>query len=187
MIRLDLIGLAVYDILIVVCWIILLIARGLKPSQFKKMYTRVLVVFNIVAVLLVELAGALAGSGSARSAVAGKIRSKHPAPGLEAGDAVVPDTAMHPPAVQHHQRRASARSLDVKFLCQCRFTKAREAESASSRLSTSDGSWMADSVTRRREEPAGTVGGRMAVTQNPRWNNSLLSRSAAAASPTRMG
>lgn len=53
MIRLDLIGLAVYDILIVLCWIILLIARGLKPSQFKKMYTGVLAVFNIVAVLLV--------------------------------------------------------------------------------------------------------------------------------------
>jgi hypothetical protein len=52
-IRLDLIGLAVYDILIVVCWILLLIARGLKPSQFKKMYTRVLAVFNIAAVLLV--------------------------------------------------------------------------------------------------------------------------------------
>jgi hypothetical protein len=53
MIRLDLIGLAVYDILIILCWIILLIARGLKASQFKKMYTRVLAVFNIVAVLLV--------------------------------------------------------------------------------------------------------------------------------------
>ena len=53
MIRLDLIGLAIYDILIVLCWILLLIARSLKASQFKKMYTRVLVVFNIVAVLLV--------------------------------------------------------------------------------------------------------------------------------------
>jgi len=53
MIRLDLIGLAIYDILIVLCWILLLIARGLKASQFKKMYTRMLVVFNIVAVLLV--------------------------------------------------------------------------------------------------------------------------------------
>jgi len=53
MIRLDLIGLAVYDILIVLCWILLLIARGLKASQFKKMYIRVLAVFNIVAVLLV--------------------------------------------------------------------------------------------------------------------------------------
>jgi hypothetical protein len=52
-IRLDLIGLAVYDILIVLCWILLLIARGLKASQFKKMYIRVLAVFNIVAVLLV--------------------------------------------------------------------------------------------------------------------------------------
>ena len=52
-IRLDLIGLAVYDVLIMICWIILLIARSLKASQFKKMYTRVLVVFNIVAVLLV--------------------------------------------------------------------------------------------------------------------------------------
>jgi hypothetical protein len=53
MIRLDLIGLAVYDILIVICWILLLIARGLKPSKFKKMYTRVLAAFNIVALLLV--------------------------------------------------------------------------------------------------------------------------------------
>jgi len=53
MIRLDLIGLAVYDILIVLCWILLLIARSLKASQFKKMYIRLLVVFNIVAVLLV--------------------------------------------------------------------------------------------------------------------------------------
>jgi len=53
MIRLDLIGLVVYDILIVLCWILLLIARGLKASQFKKMYIRVLAVFNIVAVLLV--------------------------------------------------------------------------------------------------------------------------------------
>lgn len=52
-IRLDLIGLAVYDILIVLCWIILLIARGLKASQFKKMYIRLLAFFNIVAVLLV--------------------------------------------------------------------------------------------------------------------------------------
>jgi hypothetical protein len=52
-IRLDLIGLAVYDILIVLCWILLLIARGLKASQFKKLYIRVLAVFNIVAVLLV--------------------------------------------------------------------------------------------------------------------------------------
>lgn len=53
MIRLDLIGLAVYDILIVLCWILLLIARGLKASQFKKMYIRLLAFFNIVAVLLV--------------------------------------------------------------------------------------------------------------------------------------
>jgi hypothetical protein len=53
LIRLDLIGLAVYDVLIVLCWIILLIARGLKPSQFKKMYISVLAVFNIIAVLLV--------------------------------------------------------------------------------------------------------------------------------------
>ena len=53
MIRLDLIGLAVYDILIIICWILLLIARGLKPSKFKKMYIRVLAVFNIVALLLV--------------------------------------------------------------------------------------------------------------------------------------
>jgi hypothetical protein len=52
-IRLDLIGLAVYDLLIVLSWIILLIARGSKPSQFKKMYTGVLATFNIVAVLLV--------------------------------------------------------------------------------------------------------------------------------------
>ncbi|MBN2553380.1 MAG: hypothetical protein JXB06_11460 [Spirochaetales bacterium] len=53
MIRLDLIGLAVYDCLIVLSWIILLIARGLKAAQFKKMYTGVLVFFNIVAVILV--------------------------------------------------------------------------------------------------------------------------------------
>jgi len=52
-IRLDLIGLAVYDILIVLCWIPLLIARGLKASQFKKMYIRLLAFFNVVAVLLV--------------------------------------------------------------------------------------------------------------------------------------
>jgi hypothetical protein len=52
-IRLDLIGLAVYDILILLCWIPLLIARGLKASQFKKMYIRLLALFNIVAVLLV--------------------------------------------------------------------------------------------------------------------------------------
>jgi hypothetical protein len=53
MIRLDLIGLAVYDILTLLCWIVLLIARGSKPGQFKKMYTGVLATFNIVAVLLV--------------------------------------------------------------------------------------------------------------------------------------
>jgi hypothetical protein len=53
MIRLDLIGLAVYDVLIVLCWIILLISRGLKSSQFKKMYISVLAAFNIIAVLLV--------------------------------------------------------------------------------------------------------------------------------------
>jgi hypothetical protein len=52
-IRLDLIGLAVYDILIVLCWLVLLITRGLKASQFKKMYIRVLAFFNIIAVLLV--------------------------------------------------------------------------------------------------------------------------------------
>jgi hypothetical protein len=53
MIRLDLMGLAVYDCLIVLCWLLLLIFRGLKASQFKKMYIRVLAFFNIVAVLLV--------------------------------------------------------------------------------------------------------------------------------------
>ena len=51
--RLDLIGLAVYDCLIVLCWAILLIARGLKIGEFKKVYTRILVSFNVLAVLLV--------------------------------------------------------------------------------------------------------------------------------------
>ncbi|UCF97018.1 MAG: hypothetical protein JSV89_17855 [Spirochaetaceae bacterium] len=52
-IRLDLIGLALYDCLIVLCWIILLIARGLRAVQFKKAYIRLLVFFNIVSVILV--------------------------------------------------------------------------------------------------------------------------------------
>jgi hypothetical protein len=53
LIRLDLIGLAVYDCLTILCWIVLLIARGLKVGQFKKIYTRVLVFFNVVAIVLV--------------------------------------------------------------------------------------------------------------------------------------
>ena len=53
LIRLDLIGLAVYDCLIILCWIVLLIARGLKVGQFKKVYTRILVFFNVVAIVLV--------------------------------------------------------------------------------------------------------------------------------------
>ena len=53
LIRLDLIGLAVYDCLIILCWIVLLIARGLKIGQFKKVYTRILVFFNVVAIVLV--------------------------------------------------------------------------------------------------------------------------------------
>lgn len=53
MIRLDLIGLAVYDCLIILSWIILLIARGLKASRFKKLYTRTLIFFNITSVFLV--------------------------------------------------------------------------------------------------------------------------------------
>ncbi len=53
LIRLDLIGLAVYDCLIILCWIVLLIARGLKVGQFKKIYTRILVFFNVVAIVLV--------------------------------------------------------------------------------------------------------------------------------------
>ncbi len=53
LIRLDLIGLAVYDCLIILCWIVLLIARGLKAGQFKKTYTRILVFFNVIAIVLV--------------------------------------------------------------------------------------------------------------------------------------
>lgn len=53
MIRLDLIGLAIYDCLIILSWIILLIARGLKASRFKKLYTRTLIFFNITSVFLV--------------------------------------------------------------------------------------------------------------------------------------
>lgn len=53
LIRLDLIGLAVYDFLTILCWIVLLIARGLKVGQFKKIYTRTLVFFNVVAIVLV--------------------------------------------------------------------------------------------------------------------------------------
>ncbi|MEE8591929.1 MAG: hypothetical protein V3V57_17760 [Spirochaetia bacterium] len=53
LIRLDLIGLAVYDCLTILCWIVLLIARGLKVGQFKKIYTRTLVFFNVVAIVLV--------------------------------------------------------------------------------------------------------------------------------------
>ena len=53
LIRLDLIGLAVYDCLIVLCWIILLVAGGFRAGQFKKTYTGVLVFFNAVAILLV--------------------------------------------------------------------------------------------------------------------------------------
>ena len=53
MIRLDLIGLVVYDGLIILCWIILLIARGLAARSYKKLYTRVLVFFNLAAIVLV--------------------------------------------------------------------------------------------------------------------------------------
>jgi hypothetical protein len=53
MIRLDLIGLAVYDCLIILCWFILLIARGVKTRSFKRTYTRILVFFNVVAIILV--------------------------------------------------------------------------------------------------------------------------------------
>ena len=53
MIRLDLIGLAVYDCLIILCWVILLFSWGLKAARFKKMYTGALVFFNILAVILV--------------------------------------------------------------------------------------------------------------------------------------
>jgi hypothetical protein len=53
LIRLDLIGLAVYDCLIILCWIVLLIARGLRVGQFKKVYTRILVFFNVIAIVLV--------------------------------------------------------------------------------------------------------------------------------------
>jgi hypothetical protein len=53
LIRLDLIGLAVYDCLIVLCWTILLVARGFRAGQFKKTYTGVLAFFNVMAVLLV--------------------------------------------------------------------------------------------------------------------------------------
>jgi hypothetical protein len=53
LIRLDLIGLSVYDCLIILCWIVLLITRGLKIGQFKKIYTRILVFFNVIALILV--------------------------------------------------------------------------------------------------------------------------------------
>jgi hypothetical protein len=51
--RLDLIGLAVYDCLIVLCWLVLLISRGLRVGQFKRIYTRTLVFFNCTAIVLV--------------------------------------------------------------------------------------------------------------------------------------
>src|SRR4051812_24230340 len=55
------------------------------------------------------------------------------------------------------------------------------------KASTCDSSCAADNVTRSRAVPAGTVGGRIAVTRNPCLSSCALSANARAASPTITG
>ncbi len=58
---------------------------------------------------------------------------------------------------------------------------------ADNKASTCASSWAADSVMRRRAVPAGTVGGRIAVTRKPRASSARLADNARCASPTITG
>jgi len=53
LLRLDLVGIAVYDALIVLAWLALLIARGLRLGAFKRAYVAILTVYNVLSILLV--------------------------------------------------------------------------------------------------------------------------------------
>ena len=61
------------------------------------------------------------------------------------------------------------------------------ASSASRRRSTSPSVWRADIATRKRDVPAGTVGGRIAGTSSPRSSSSAAAARARASSPSRIG
>jgi hypothetical protein len=58
---------------------------------------------------------------------------------------------------------------------------------AARRRSTSASVWAAEKVTRRREVPSGTVGGRMAGTRRPRASRASAAATAAASSPSTTG
>jgi hypothetical protein len=51
-IRLDLVGIAAYDAVIVVSWLALLIARALRLGEFKRAYVGILTFYNVLSILL---------------------------------------------------------------------------------------------------------------------------------------
>ncbi len=56
LLRLDLIGIAAFDTLTIVCWLLLLIMRWFRTRNFKKAYIIILVLYNSIAIFFVALA-----------------------------------------------------------------------------------------------------------------------------------
>ena len=54
--RLDLIGIAVFNSLTLLCWLSLLIIRWIKVRNFKRGYVIILIIYNVVAIFLAALA-----------------------------------------------------------------------------------------------------------------------------------
>lgn len=52
MIRLDLVGIAAYDAVILISWLALLIARALRLGEFKRAYVGILTFYNVLSILL---------------------------------------------------------------------------------------------------------------------------------------
>ena len=56
LLRLDLVGIAAFDSLTLLCWLILLIMRWFRVRNFKKSYIVILIFYNTIAIFLVVLA-----------------------------------------------------------------------------------------------------------------------------------
>src|SRR5271170_2888054 len=93
----------------------------------------------------------------------------------------VKDPKVHAPAVPQHERLALAADFAIQLHAADRRSS---AANVSSKASMSEVACAADNVIRRRELPAGTVGGLMAPTQNPAAASASAHASARAASPT---
>src|SRR5262249_16951334 len=122
--------------------------------------------------------------------MARQINSDHAEAITQLFDQAIPDAHVEAPTVKQHEIGTGAVDLDVQIVHLTRVPRAPLAQaraSASTSASTCCSVCAADNVTRSRELPCGTVGGRMATTQNPAASSSCCALTAASASPITTG